>query len=118
MPTYVEVLQWAAWNTADSTIVARGEVELWRTETNQHLAYCTIEVLPVFRRQGLARRLLALIVEVAQREQRRLLMGHTTERVPAGAAFMQRLGARQGMTNHTNQLVLADRAGAGRRSRL
>jgi mycothiol synthase len=108
MPTYLEVLQWAAWHQTDAAIVARGEVELWRTETNQHVAYFDIAVLPAFRRQGLARRLLALIVATAQAEKRRLLMAHTNERVPAGAAFMQCLDARPGLVGHTNQLVLAE----------
>jgi GNAT superfamily N-acetyltransferase len=67
-----------------------------------------IDVLPEFRRQGLARRLLALIVEVPRRENRRLMITNTNERVPAGAAFMERLGARKGMASHTNQLKIAE----------
>ena len=37
-----------------------------------------------------------------------MLFASTNERVPAGAAFMQRLGARKGLENHTNQLDLRD----------
>jgi GNAT superfamily N-acetyltransferase len=65
-------------------------------------------VHPDYRRQGLAKRLLQPLVTAARQEKRRLLAAGTNDRVPAGAAFMQRLGARAGLVSHTNQLVLAE----------
>jgi mycothiol synthase len=63
--------------------------------------------LPEWRRQGWAKRLLKLIAEVAQREKRRLLIANTDSAIPAGEAFMKRLGARVGQVSRTNQLDLA-----------
>lgn len=104
-PPFVVSYRWAVWH--GSEIIARGVATLWRTEDNQHLLNCDIAVLPEWRRQGLARRLLTLIADVAHQEKRRLLMAHTDSAIPAGEAFMRRLGARAGMTSRTNQLDLA-----------
>lgn len=106
-PPSMEYRVWAAWETDEPAIIAYGEVWLPLTD-NLHLAHFDIHVLPEYRRQGLARRLLALIRDEAQRKNRRLLMADTSDRVPAGEAFMTRLGAERGLESHTNQLVLAD----------
>jgi GNAT superfamily N-acetyltransferase len=108
IPPFVDIQQWSAWDGDRSTIVASAWVAVLRMENNQHLAQFRIEVAPEARRQGLARRLLALVVAVAQSEERRLLITDTNGRVAAGEAFMNRLGAQRGQEGHTNQLVLAD----------
>jgi mycothiol synthase len=77
-------------------------------EDNLHMAQFTIEVLPEFRRRGLARQFLSRIVEVARGEKRRLLIANTTDRIPAGEAFMARIGAERGLAGKTQQLVIAD----------
>lgn len=112
IPPFADVREWAVWDAAGETIVAGGSTVLLRLDENRHVADCNIDVLPEFRRQGLARRLLALVAEAARRDDRRLLMFNTTDRVPAGEAFMRRLGARKALEGHTNQLDLAglDRA--------
>ena len=81
---------------------------LWRTEHNQHLAQFDITVLPELRHRGIARQLLAVVADVAHREQRRLLLTTTDAAIPAGAAFLKRLGAQIGIATHTNQLTLSD----------
>ncbi len=106
IPPFWDVRLWAVWR--GNEIVATSEVELSRTGDNQHLAWCEIKVLPEMRRQGLAKRLLKLIAEVAQQESRRLLMSWTDSAIPAGEVFAKRLGARVGMVSGTNQLNLAD----------
>ena len=108
LPGFVDVCGWAAWSEDHSALLASAFTFIRRTEDNQHLVWFELSVLPAFRQQGLGRRLLASVVEVARREQRRLLFTETHERAPAGARFMQSLGAQQGLVAHTNQLVLAD----------
>jgi GNAT superfamily N-acetyltransferase len=88
--------------------VAAGRVETWDTEDNRHLADFYIEVRPAYRRRGLARRLLAPIAQEVRDRSRRLLRTWTTDRIPGGAAFMTRLGAKLGQEGHANQLRLAD----------
>jgi mycothiol synthase len=105
IPPFVVTQRWVAWH--DQQIIARGVATFWRTEDNKHLLGCDIAVLPEWRRQGLAKRLLKLIAEVAQREKRRLLMASTDSAIPAGEAFMKRVGARVGLVSSTNQLDLA-----------
>jgi GNAT superfamily N-acetyltransferase len=77
-------------------------------EQNQHVAQFSLEVLPEFRRQGIGTALLRKIVEVAQRENRSLMIGGTNSRVPAGEVFMRKLGAEKALEGHTNQLDLQE----------
>lgn len=108
LPPAASVATWLIPSGDGAVALASGSVWLWRTGENQHLAPCEIGVLPEFRRAGLARRLLAQIAGTARREGRRLLQATTNERVPAGGAFLRRLGAREGQRGHLNQLDLAD----------
>ena len=108
LPSFIDVYAWGVLHPNNSTLIASCSIALLRMDENKHLGEATIEVLPAYRRQGIARRLLALLAETAQRENRQLLIGGTNERIPAGEKFMQRLGAQRGLENHTNQLDLAD----------
>ncbi len=108
VPPFVGVHAWVGWNADKTEITAAGVVSFLRTEENQHLAQFDLSVDAEYRRQGLGRELLRAAVQAAQAENRRLLMTDTNERVPAGEAFMQRLGAERGLEMHTNQLALAD----------
>lgn len=106
IPPLVEVHAWSVWRDDRSHIVAGGSVSFLHTEENRHVVEFGINVLPEFRRRGLARRLLARIVDVPRRENRRLMFTGTSGNVPAGEGFVRRLGARMGMATHTNQLDL------------
>jgi GNAT superfamily N-acetyltransferase len=106
IPPFVEVHLWSFWD--GNLVVALADAEVARTKDNQHLVWCEIEVLPEYRRRGLARRLLALVADVAQKEKRSILITSTDSAIPAGEAFLKRLGARPGMHSRTNQLALAD----------
>lgn len=108
IPAFIEVRAWGVWDAARARLIASGSVNWANLDTNRHIAEFNIQVLPELRRQGLARALLACIVEPVRANQRTLLVAETNERVPAGAALLQRLGARKGLENHTNQLDLRD----------
>jgi mycothiol synthase len=108
IPSYMEIKMWCAWDARQENIVARCDLVLAHTPDNQHMAQFGITVHPEYRRQGLARRLLVLAAEAAQAGNRRLFIVETTDRVPAGEAFMARLGAQKGLEAHTNQLRIAD----------
>ncbi len=108
IPSFVDVSIWCVWDTNHHTIIAEALTQLLRTEDNQHLAQFDISVQPAYRRQGLARQLLALITETARADHRRLLLTQTFDRIPAGDAFMTRLGSKRGLEAHVNQLCVAD----------
>jgi len=108
IPSFVDLKLWAAWNPSQSEIVALGNVVIFRTEDNKHLVQFEITVLAEYRLQGLGRQFLGLIADATQKENRRLLMTNTVDRIPGGEAFMTHLGAQKGLEAHTNQLRLAD----------
>lgn len=107
MASNTHVDKWVAWNDQGEAV---GTVEFWTEtgETNQHMGWVDLTVLPVCRRQGLATRLLAYAVEAAERRGRRLVIFETDADIPAGLALAERIGATKGIEAHTNQLVLAD----------
>ena len=108
IPPFVALHPWAGWSADGEEMLASLVVSFLKTEENRHLAQFEIEVHPEYRRRGIGRELLRLAVGVARAEGRRLMMTGTNGRVPAGAAFLERIGAERGLEEHTNQLVLAD----------
>ena len=108
IPSFAAVHAWAGWDASGAEMLAGAFVSYLTTEENTHLVQFEIDVHPDFRRQGIGRELLRRVVEVTRREGRRLMLTHTNERIPAGEAFMKRLGAERGLEMHTNHLLLAD----------
>lgn len=106
IPPAVDVSAWVIWD--GDRVVAEGNLEILRTEENKHLVEGHLHVLPEYRRRGLGTRLLAQLAEATARQGRTLMIGFTFGNVPAGTAFVQRLGARAGLETHTNQLDLND----------
>ena len=106
IPPYVDVWVWFV--EQEGKLVGSGDIGVMRAAENQHLGQFSIKLLPQARQQGIGKRLLAEIVAVAERESRTLLMADTTSTVPAGAAFLERIGAKVGLESHVNQLKLAN----------
>lgn len=76
--------------------------------TNAHVAQLEVFVHPDQRRRGLGRELLGRAAASAIDRGRRLLLGHTTDRVPAGRLFAEAAGASPGLEERQSQLVLAN----------
>lgn len=108
MPQLIQEAAWAAWDRAQERILAFGQADIYQTGDNPHLIDVKIEVLPEFRRQGMARAMLRLIADHARRQERRLLTIESNDRVPAGEIFLDRIGGRKGLEEPVNQLRLAD----------
>ena len=111
IPPFVAVHAWAGWDAAGGAgaeMRAGAFVQFLKTGENAHLVQFDISVDPEYRRRGVGRELLRRAAALTRGEGRRLMMTDTNERIPAGAAFMTRLGAERGLEMHTNQLVLAD----------
>lgn len=106
-PTFIELIMWAAWQNNKDRIAGYGLLSLSK-EDNLHLGQFAINVLPAFRRQGLGSKFLSKIVHAAQEDNRRLLIANTRSKIPAGEAFMLKLGAEKGLEAHTNQLLISD----------
>jgi mycothiol synthase len=107
-PEYEEISLWVARNPDQTRVLASGEVHTWKVEDNRHLAWFEIAVEPEYRRQGIAKRLLGLITNEVQQRGRRLLMAQSNDRAPAGAIFLQHIGARPGLEGRTNQLRISE----------
>lgn len=99
---------WISWQDDRERIVGRGQLVLPTSGANEHLGQATIEVLPEARGRHLGRALLAAIAAALRAADRRVLIVKTTDRVPAGARFMEKLGAEAGLAAHAQQLAIAD----------
>jgi mycothiol synthase len=108
IPELVKVDLFVARADDAKEIVARGQVMQGDTGENRHVAQYSLQVLPEFRRHGIARRMLAFMAQSVRREGRRLVLTDTHARIPAGAAFMERLGGERGLETHSFQLDLAN----------
>lgn len=106
VPPFVALRIWVAWQGGEA--VGRSTLEIYDTPDNRHLANADVGVLLGHRRQGIGKRLLVPAVQAAEASGRTLLMDGTDSAIPAGEAFMERLGARRGMVSRTNQLSLVD----------
>jgi mycothiol synthase len=102
--------RWAVWavpgKLAASLVVNRS------TQDNLNIREVSIEVHPEHRRRGLGKKLLARAVEYCGQGTGLILEGWTMSRVPAGAAFAERIGAKPGLRMRNSQLDLGamDRA--------
>lgn len=103
LPTFVDLKMWCVWDN-DAKMLAQGNVGLIYVEDNRHLSQFDIIVHPAFRRLGIGKQLLRLIAEAALADKRSMLMTDTNDRIPAGEAFMQSIGAKRGLEGHINQL--------------
>lgn len=105
MPAFLRTISYLIRDGAGG-IIAACQIGIERSEDNQHVANVGVNVLPAHRRKRLATSLLAKVLEEAQTEERTRLIGSTSETVPAGAAFAERIGATPGLREHTNRLAL------------
>lgn len=108
LPGFLNVYAWRVTPDASNEIIAEGHVVVALTDHNQHMADIEILVLPEYRRQGIARRLLAHLLPPVRQADRRLLTCWSNGAVPSGEAFLLHIGATRGIVSHTNQLVLAN----------
>jgi GNAT superfamily N-acetyltransferase len=107
LPDFVHAERVVAFNAA-GRLVGHAEFGFDTSGSNAHAAQIEVRVAPAERRHGLGRTLLAWCVAQAQARQRRLLIGSTSDRVPAGASFAERIGAQRGLENRISQLTLAN----------
>lgn len=75
---------------------------------NRHMLQLDPQVAPDRRRRGVGRSMLRWALEVARRHDRRLIIGGTGARVPAGDAFALAFGARASLPASLNELDLQE----------
>ena len=106
-PRLFRIRDWIA-RSVDGELVARGFVARWEADTNQHLRDANIDVLPAHRRRGVAKRLFREIVGAAGPADDIVIEMVASDAVPAGEAFLKRIGAREALRTHVNQLRIAE----------
>lgn len=107
LPDFVDAFAWAAWDVVNhQEMIATGNVNIARTEENQHIAEMGIYVRQPYRRQGIGTNLLKKISEVARSENRRLLVTEAIGNLSIGESFLFRIGGEKGLVGHLNQLRL------------
>jgi mycothiol synthase len=96
--------RWGAW-AAPGKLAATLSVHR-STQDNLNIRDIDIEVDPDHRRRGLAKKLFAKAVEACGSADGLILQGWTMSRVPSGAAFAERVGAKPGLRMRNSQLDL------------
>lgn len=107
-PPHYQVAGLLARDPAAPGIVGAAMLSMDISGENAHLAQLDLNVLAGHRRRGLGRRLLAWAAEEAEGAGRRLLLGFSNSRVPAGEAMARASGARPGLEERHSQLDLAE----------
>ena len=92
----------------DEAYVAQCYTDVSLEDDNPHLMQASIEVVPSYRRRGIATALLHLPLKTASELDRTLVIGTTNSRTLAGTKFMKTLGAKAGLEGKVNQLILAE----------
>ena len=108
IPHFVEYEEYLLWSEPRTKVIAECEIAIYHTGDNEHTADFSIEVLPEYRRTGIGREALRLLIPFAQKHGRRLLFTFSSDRIPAAALFLERLGARKGLETHVNQLRVSE----------
>jgi GNAT superfamily N-acetyltransferase len=108
VPDFVEYEAYAAWDLSNTKIIAFCRIMVFNTGDNEHLARFGIEILPEYRRQGIGRQALALLLPFAQKRKRTLWMTFAWDNIVAATQFLEELGARRGSEIKMNQLKLAE----------
>lgn len=99
-----ETLGWVVWDACGSRIL--GSTSLSVSGSDAVRASMHVSVDPSIRRMGFGRRMLGLAAEAAESKGRTVLMCQSNGRCPAGAAFLEKAGARRMSESHTNRLLL------------
>jgi GNAT superfamily N-acetyltransferase len=107
-PPSEEYHKWYVTPKDASEPVAGANLFIWYGEANQHIANFWVRVLPEYRRQGIATRLLQPVAETARANDRALLQAWTTSNAPDGSAFMERIGAKMGQEESVSKLELRE----------
>jgi GNAT superfamily N-acetyltransferase len=108
LPLNVQSQRWIIWHAENRAIIARAVADASNTENNRQVIIFDVSVLPMYRQRGLGRRLLASIADYASALRRDVLLTQTQRHLPAGAIWMQRIGAAPSVENQSLQLPLAD----------
>jgi mycothiol synthase len=99
---------WLKWDDGGTRLLGASMLMFWVEETNQDMGTFWVDVRPEARRQGIGRELLRPLIAVARDNGRIKLDAATTPRIPAGAAFLESLGARRAFVGRRNRLRIAD----------
>ena len=95
-PDFVTIVQWLAWEDDEPVGLMRLR---WREGAdNQDLASGYLGVLPSHRRQRVASDLIGVATEAALGAERTKLIMDSDSMAPAGAATLERLGGKKGIT--------------------
>lgn len=107
IPDFIVVHAWIVWGD-NGSMIADGSLNFAQADHNRHAVEFAIEVLPESRRRGIARTLLGHLLDATEDEDRTLMITETVSTVPAGEAFMTRMGGTMGLPMRISQLDLRD----------
>jgi GNAT superfamily N-acetyltransferase len=106
LPDFVEFHFWKAHD--NNKAVGLANLQILHMPDNQHMAQCSVQILPEYRQKGLGKALLEQLTKVAKNANRSLLLAMTHDRIPAGEAFATQYGFTRGIEHQVSQLQLSE----------
>lgn len=109
-PDSMFIKSWVGWIDDTPRFASNGVVWFDNDNENEnaHAIQFLIRTIPEYRRQGLARQMLRMVVDSAREKGRTLMITRTNGRVPAGEEFMKRIGAERGLEKRGSLLTLTE----------
>jgi mycothiol synthase len=82
----------------------------WRDDDkeNPDIAWGSVDIAPEFKRQGYGTALLRSLLEAVAPLERRKMFCSTNALRPEGEPFVEMIGAKKGLEEHTNQLLFSE----------
>lgn len=106
IPSFMRSVVWLLPDDAGNFVAYASAQWDAKAADNKHLLDAEICVHPEHRRNGIAKLMLARVAEVSAEQERPMLLADTNERVPAGAALMQRIGGEAAQQVRISRVML------------
>ena len=106
-PSFRKPKHWTVWDAERTRPIALASLWLEYTDSNRHLAWSDLSVLPEARRQGIGTELAGRLAEAAALDGRTVLGAGTVEGT-AGDTFCETLGFAKKATERKSRLSIAD----------
>lgn len=108
IPDFIEMEAYIAWDPSGSEVIAYCDCMIFHTGDNEHSADLRVEVLPLYRNQGIGRQALHRLLPFIKKHNRTLLISFASDLIRENEIWFEHLHGRRGLRMHVNQLRMSE----------